>query len=486
MNRYSLSWAPRPRCKSQKPHLRRPLDIATCTAPVLPTLPHEVWSKIIAFTVRLSGANSIDLDDAFSPPCQNEEYPEIESGVFEDRASLMRVSSRWRKDVRIICCEYLTIYTAAELIFLANLFDASRDQASVEGESFGKPLGDWTLRIDFKILGPYSVPHVVRLLQCTPNLLIYNNRNGPATVAERPAPQEVLSALVTHCAHSLRRVEWSGAGEAPRFQDLATLCNALPHLTTLRLVAIYSFPLQASDGIPEMIILPKLKTLSLGTIPRPVDYRPEFAVTWDPLLHYISFHSHQLPALTRFECEIFPLSTLAFFDVHGPKLRLFRTAAASAEHALPHALALCPDLHTLVLAQGTECIDVPNFHPTLRRICIVPTIDVAVRVPLRVFKHAIVDPLDALLKTLEEMFAPQLCELRVRNVGAYSGIYTESIWLNFWWRRWNIRGVRFCDKAGRLFQTPYDCECSTFSLHGTARLTALIPATEALLNRVRM
>ena len=114
----------------------------------------------------------------------------------------MRVSSQWRKDVRIICCEYLTIYTAAELVFLVNLFEASRDQARLEGNASGKPLGDWTLRIDFKILGPYSVPHVVRLLQCTPNLLIYNNRNGPAAVAENPTPQEVLSALVTHCRTS--------------------------------------------------------------------------------------------------------------------------------------------------------------------------------------------------------------------------------------------------------------------------------------------
>ncbi len=214
------------------------------------------------------------------------------------------------------------------------------------------------------------------------------------------------------------------------------LCNALPHLTTLRLVAIYSFPLQASDGIPDVMILPNLKTLSLGTIPRPLDYRPEFAVTWDPLLHYISFHSHQLPALTRFECEIFPLNTFAFFYTHGDKLRFFRTAAASAEHALPQALALCPDLHTLVLAQGTECIDFPRLPPRAAANLHRTTIDVTIGVPLRVFKHAIVEPhSDALLKTLEKMFAPQLCELRVRNIGAYSGIYTESIWLNFWWRR---------------------------------------------------
>ena len=82
----------------------------------------------------------------------------------------MHVSSQWQKDIRIICCKYLTIYTAAELVFLVNFFEASWDQARLAGDTFGKPLGDWTLHINFKILGPYSVPHVVQLLQCTQNV----------------------------------------------------------------------------------------------------------------------------------------------------------------------------------------------------------------------------------------------------------------------------------------------------------------------------
>ncbi|KAF8965061.1 hypothetical protein BDZ97DRAFT_1918503 [Flammula alnicola] len=449
MKRPRLSW--QPRVKPQ-PRDCQPEETVSPGRPNLPTLPREIWRKIIAFTVRLAGANSIELDDPFSPPYQHEEYPEVDPGLFEDRRSLARVSSGWRSTVTEMCAEYLAIYSARELKYLVKLLEASEAHKSPSG----KRLGEWTTRIDFKILGAYSVPHVIRLLKCTPNLLIYNNKNGPPSSPEKYTPQEVLKALVTFCGSSLRRVEWSGAGEAPRFQDLVQLCNDLPNLVTLRLVAIYSFPMRESDGIPPILLLPKLKTLSLGVIPEPNTPRPEFAVTWDPFLQYASFASGQLPSLERFECDIFPLLTMSFFRVHGHKIRLFRTTAWSAENALPEALGLCPRLYSLVIAQGSETVELPLFHPTLEKICILPTVDVVVGVPQRVFDFAVMAPLDALLKSIEKMTAPHLVELRIRNMGAYLNIVDYATWLGFWWRRWNIRGVHFRDKTGASYQNVQD------------------------------
>ncbi|KAF8171498.1 hypothetical protein BJ912DRAFT_1066157 [Pholiota molesta] len=447
-----MSWHPRrPKDTPSKLTPPKPVRDQPPTGPNLPTLPQEIWRKIIAYTVRLAGSHAIELDDYFTLPYENEEHPEIETGLFIDRKSLRLVCRFWRDHVTEICAEYLTIYTAQELKFLVKLFESSEI-----ANPTGKRLGDWTVRIDFKILGPYSVSHVVRLLQCTPNLLIYNNRNGPVDHPEKCTPQEVLKALIIYCAQSLRRVEWSGAGEAPRFQDLVQLCNALPHLITLRLIAIYSFPLQESDGIPPVIHLPKLKTLSLGVIPQPTDYRPEFAVNWDPFVQYTSFRSAQLPALERFECEVFPRFSMNFFDVHGSKLRLFRTAANGAEDVLPEVLSLCPALEVLVIAQVNSPMVFPPFHPWLQKICIVPAIDMAVSVPMRMYGNAVVSPLDHLLKSIESMTTPRLVELRIWNIGAYSGLANHAVFLGFWWRRWNIRGVHFRDKTGSSYYNVHD------------------------------
>ncbi|KDR80264.1 hypothetical protein GALMADRAFT_242598 [Galerina marginata CBS 339.88] len=435
----------------------RPQEDSLASQAVLPALPSEIWRKVFGFTVRLAGSNSIELDDPFSSPYVNEEYPEVDPGLFQDRKSLLMVCSGWRTVVTEISAEYLVIYSGKQLKGLVKKFESNKNPT-------GKRLGEWTLRIDFKILGQYSATHVVRLLRCTPNLLIYLNKNGPPT-PERPCPIEVIKGLITHSSHSLRRVEWSGAGEAPRYQDLVELCNGLPNLTTLRLAAIFSFPYR-QDGVPPSLIMPKLKTLSLAIIPESTDHRPEYALTWDPFLQYVSILPTQLPSLERFECDIFPLFTMHFFNMHGPKLSLFRTTAWSAENVLPEALSLCPNLQSLVISQGSEMVTLPIFHPTITKICIIPTIEVSVTVPQRVFDYAVMGPLDTLLKSFERMAAPHLVELRVRNMGAYVTITEYSTWLRFWWIRWNIRGVEFRDKTGGSYQFVHD-------------------PTEALLNSVR-
>lgn len=416
---------------------------------ILPNLPNEIWRRIISFTVRLTGAASIELDDPFAPPYQHEEHPEVDPGLFGDRKSLRRVCSSWRSVVTEISAEYLIIYSAKELKALVKQFEAQHNKKNI-----GKRLGEWTSRIDLRILGPYSVPHIVRLLQCTPNILIFDIRNGPPLIPEKCTPAEMLRALVNHCG-KLQRLGWSGAGETPKFQDLVQLCNGLPNLVTLRLASIFSFPPRA-DGTTPLLFFPKLKTLSLAVIPYPPEPRPGFLTTWDPLMTMLSFQPRQLPALERLECDVFPMSTMSFFHMHGHKIRLFRTTAWSADRILPEVLPLCSNLQSFVISQGSEAIDFPVFHPTLQKICIIPSVEADVDVPQRVFEYAVMSPLDSVLKSVEKMVAPSLIELRIRNIGAFSCILDYSTWLRFWWRRWNIRGIHFLDKSGVSLHEIYD------------------------------
>ena len=423
-----------------------------------PNLPFEIWRRIIAFTIRLAGSTSIDLDDPFSPPYQNEEHPEVDPALFEDRKALRLVCSSWRSVVTEISAEYLIIYSAKELKALVKQFEAQN-----RSKTIGKRLGEWTTRIDCRILGHYSVSHITRLLRCTPNLLIYDIRNGPPDIPEKCTPIEVLKGLVANCS-KLQRLGWSGAGETPRYQDLVLVCNGLPNLVTLRLASIFSFPVR-SEGVPPMLMFPKLKTLSLAVIPGPdpPDTRPEYAMTWDPFMLYLSVQSRQLPDLQRLECDIFPMLTMGFFHMHGHKIRSFRTTAWSADGILAEALPLFSNLESFVISQGSESlIEFPIYHPTIQKICIIPSIEADVEVPPRVFSVAVMTPLDTVLQSLEKMTAPRLNELRIRNIGSFSSIIDYNVWLRFWWRRWNIRGVRFLDKSGVSYHEVYDRMCFFF------------------------
>ena len=112
------------------------------------------------------------------------------------------------------------------------------------------------------------------------------------------------------------------------------------------------------------------------------------------------------------------------------------------------AVAACKNLIDLVIVHGAEVVAFPQYHPTLERVCILPTIDVQVDVPKKIFSNAIMNPLDDILQSVERMVVPQIQEIRVRNTGAFVGITRQRTWLMRWWRRWNIRGIRFVDQFG--------------------------------------
>lgn len=414
----------------------------------VPHLPNELWRRIIAYTIGLTGSNAVDLDDAFGPPHHNEEFPEVDRKIFQDRKSLRLVCRGWNTVVDEVSAQYLTIYSQPHLTLWIRKFEKSKKKTIV-----GLCLGELTHRIDFAVIGKYNPALVVKLLALTPNVAVYVNKfkNEALSTAPRCTPSEIIDALAVNLAKSLRRLEWMGPDEFPSYIGLSNLCTKLDHLETLRLTGIHNY--ETFKFTP--LILPHLKTLSLGLIPHRAPLEP----TWEPLLLLLTVQPNQLPALTRFEVEIFPL--YRFFVVHGHKLRVLRTTTWSAEYSLIEALALCPNLEDLILTHLSEQLHFPTFHPSLQRVCILPAVENIVDVPHKVFANAVLAPLDLLLYELQDrMITPCLREVRVRNTGAYADIVEHSLWLDGWWRRWNVRGVEFTDSIGVSYQKQQICKFS--------------------------
>ncbi|KAJ7439352.1 hypothetical protein FB451DRAFT_1107286 [Mycena latifolia] len=342
--------------------------------------------------------------------------------------------------------EYLKIRSIPQLRAIVDKFEEGRD-GSLPFQ------GEWVQRIDFQIPEPltHSPDLIPRLLRRTPNLIIYVNKMGNDFRPETQTPSAVLEALAKYCGPSLRRVEWSYPGEAPAWCDLANLCYHAPNLRTLRLTWIFSY----KQPFRTPLELPLLETISLGLIPDPIDTIIELPPTWDPLLAHLAAQPEALPALRRLEVDLFP-TDLSFFFAHGAKIRMFRTTNWTAPPMLPSTLPLLPNLDSLILTQSTEYVTLPPAHPTLRRICIAPFMEEHIVVPPRVFTAAVLTPLDSVLLSIDSTRLPCLEEVRLRDIGILVNLVDEPAWLLKWAKRWQFRGVRFCDMHGRSFSEVHD------------------------------
>ncbi|KAJ7512780.1 hypothetical protein B0H11DRAFT_1843134 [Mycena galericulata] len=415
--------------------------------PSLPILPPEIWGIILAFIIRRNGRNSICPEDPFLPPYTSESSALEDAGIRQDRSIAPLVCRSWRSMTAQIVPEYLRIRSVPQLRAIVTKFEEGLDGTT--------PLGEWVQRIDFQIPEPLvgsSRNLIPRLLQRTPNLVIYVNQNGSDFRPEAQTPSSVLEALARYCGSSIRRLEWSQVGEAPTWCDLARLCQHAPNLRTLRLMWIFSYD-KPFKG--QMLELPFLETLSLGLIPDPIDNIVDLPLTWDPLLKYFASNPEMLPSLRRFDIEAFP-TDISFFHVHGRKIRTFRTTNWTSPPMLPVTLPLLPNLDSLVLTQSTEYVTLPPSHPTLRRICIAPFMEEHIMVPPRIFNTAVLTPLDSVLLSIDITKLPGLEEVRLRNIGILTHLVDEPAWLLKWARRWSFRGVKFCDMHGCSFSEIQD------------------------------
>lgn len=141
-----------------------------------PMLPPEVWWKVIAFIIRLPGTESVDLEDPFSPPYTTEESPEFNPGLSDDQSTLRLVCKQWSTFATRICVEYLFIRSTKQLRTIVEKFESIPENN----------LGEWTKRIDFRMSSQFhNVDLICRLFRCTPNLMIYVNRNGNDIIVDK-------------------------------------------------------------------------------------------------------------------------------------------------------------------------------------------------------------------------------------------------------------------------------------------------------------
>ena len=405
----------------------------------------ELWERIFSFLVRIPGSLATDYVDPF---VNNADHYHHDEFSVEDKILLRMttVCRAWKEVLSDLICEYVIIYSRWDLASIVDRFEASK-RAS-EGNGVG--IGAWVKRIDFRMhRQDVDLPcadttaKIIRLLNCVPNLEIYVNSNGRNTFAPGRTHPLIINTLISCCGKSLRRVEWNFS-ECTSWADLASLLQGTPNLETLRIITIYGQNISLPDN--TLITLKHLRYLSLGMPNNTLPYLPH---SWDPLLSCFCISKDQLPCIERLDINPFPSD--AFFAAHGYKLRILRTNSPDTIPYLPFALDFCPNLHSLVIPPNVE-ICLPESHPFIERIGIFPLVEYPVVAPGRIYEAQIIAPLEQCLGLIEKMVLPKLRLVKVRNVGSLADVVDHPLLLQFWWRRWNIRGVRFEDKNGKSFE----------------------------------
>lgn len=426
---------------------RNESPVLTPAPPASPHLPVEVWRRVLLYVVRITGSLATDSADPFINTRTIYHHDEFSP---EDRFTLLQLTTvckSWGEVISELICEYVIINGKEDLGIVVKKFEESK-KASKETNGLG--VGRWTRRIDFRMHRRdtdlpciQTTAMVIRLLRCTPNLEIYVNSNGRNTQPPGRTHPRVIEALITYCGASLKRVEWN-LSECPSWADLAGLLRGAPNVELLSLITVYGQSIPLPDN--TLITLKNMKCLSLGMPNNAPPYLPQ---SWDPLLTCLSFTPEQLPVLERLDVNPFP--TEAFFTTHGSKLRILRTNSADILPYLPFALDLCPNLHSLVIPPNFD-ICISESHPSIERIGIFPVSEGSIEVPERMYEAHIIVPMEECLMLLEGMHLPKLKLVKVRNVGSLENVIDHPLMLQFWWRRWNIRGVKFEDKVGKSFE----------------------------------
>jgi len=362
---------------------------------------------------------------------------------------IITVCRTWNEVLSELLCEYVVVYGSRDLSNMVERFEASKE-ASLASNGNGLGFGAWVKRIDFRMHRhdkdlpcAETTTKIIRLLQCMPHLEIYVNSNGRNTQAPVRTHPLVIETLISCCGNSLKRVDWNFS-ECPSWADLAHLLRGTPNLEALRIITIYGQSIPLPDS--SLITLKYLRNFSLGMPNNAPPYLPH---SWDPLLSYLSVSSDQLPSLERLDINPFPSDI--FFIIHGYKLRILRTNSADTLPYLPASLDLCPNLHSLVFPPNLD-ICLSESHPSIERIGIFPLVECPVTAPERIYEAHVIAPMEECLIMLEQMFLPKLKLVKVRNVGSLADVVDHPLLLQFWWRRWNLRGVRFEDKMGKSFE----------------------------------
>lgn len=408
---------------------------------VLRDLPVEVWRQILASLVRSPSALLSDREHPFS---------EVRDTVNKDvntRSALRLVCRDWHEVVTELSYEHLQLTSVEQVTAVADRLEESCKRSKKNA------LGTCTLRIDFGLHNPTDQcsKALVRILRCTPNLEILVNGNFYVAVnsgvplilsTQVQTPTEIIDVLVKTCSTSLRRVEWTSS-ECPSWTDLMRVLRAATGIRSLTLTNIYGSLTERLSH--QGLILPHLKTLVLGDSPS-FSHASLGNIPLNAFLTMLAKSPEQLPSLERLE-GFSPLSS-DFLRTHGSKMRIVRTVAFTP--LIHEIIATCPNLDTFITIFPHHILDMLS-HPSLKRIGIFPISEDPIRVPPPIFSAYIMKPLEDLLSQIDESNLPKLEQIRIRNVGTLANITEHLEFLQKWWNRWHLRGVRFDDKDGQPF-----------------------------------
>ncbi|KAH7912168.1 hypothetical protein BJ138DRAFT_1148908, partial [Hygrophoropsis aurantiaca] len=420
---------------------------------ILPNLPVEIWRQILTLIIRIPGLLCVDKQDPF---IQSVEF-EPHAGQLSHRATLLLVCTDWHATVKQLIHEHIIITTEQQLYSLITTLKAPPDPR------YRCTLGHYTRRIDLQLQNPSAKANTVtaQILRRTPHLEIFINgnyhNNNISGSRVKQCSSEIISTLSTLCAPSLRRVEWT-CNDCPSWSDLMLLLRSLSELRSLTVANLYGTVFERFR--PERISLPQLRTLEVGNTPS-FSHASLGNAPLNALLTTLSLSPDQLPSLQRLE-GFSPFSP-DFLLAHGRKIRIVRTVAQTP--LLPQIIAQCPNLDTFIAVFPYK-LTVPLSHPTLRRIGIFPVAENSIGVPAQIFNSYVMTPLTELLQQIDRSTLPKLAQVRIRNTGTLADVTNYPGSLQTWWRRWNIRGVRFEDKNGRPFQ---DVESDEDALLDTLR-----------------
>ncbi|KAL4066990.1 hypothetical protein V8B97DRAFT_992758 [Scleroderma yunnanense] len=413
--------------------------------PSLPNIPVEMWRHIFLQIVRVPGLLLTDRIDPFATIREADLYSERD---IHTQSALLLVCKDWNTVVSELICEHIYLTSARQVDLIASRFERSKIH---QGQ---RALGSRTRRLDVQIFNPVTrdMVNLARILRCTPNLEIFTDSNSYMTMPigshyvspPMRTPGEVIQALLSTCAPSLRRLEWT-RNECPSWDDLMALLRELRSLCTLTLANISgSYPEKSQR---QHLILPNLRTLILGDSPS-FSHASLGNVPLNALLTMLSDSPDQLPSLQRLE-GFSPFSP-TFLGMHGHKLRMVRTVAYTP--LLPDIIAKCPNLETFITIFPHQFLD-PITHTSLRRIGIFPISEDVVGVPAPIFSAYIMKPLEDLMSQIDQSDLPNLAQVRLRNVGTLASVIQYPKFIQKWQDRWSSKGVRFDDNSGRLFVT---------------------------------
>ncbi|EPQ50590.1 hypothetical protein GLOTRDRAFT_123482 [Gloeophyllum trabeum ATCC 11539] len=214
-----------------------------------PSLPAELWLRILRIATSVPDAVAPTADDIYTPrsgrPEQRENQPLRDSLV--TKRYLVRVCRLWRALASRFLYEAVVIGRGHTIPSLRDTLVASKHATESMANEY-RPLGWYTRRLDLSVRGQTHITtgpahveldYLAEIIRCLPNLAIFTvnvtTKQYPDTM-----PASVMQALAENCSTSLRVLHWPDCGSRvgrvldPKPAEWRMLLTAASNLKAVR------------------------------------------------------------------------------------------------------------------------------------------------------------------------------------------------------------------------------------------------------------